>query len=606
MEDRVWFQHYDPEVAPSLDYPPFPADYFLRQSAKRFPQNTALVFGGMAPVLGEQHSEMSYKKLDALVDRFAAGLQKLGLQKGDRVSIYMPNCPQYIIAYYGTLRAGGIVVPSNPLYVARELEHQINNAEATFAVVLSLMYHNVKQIRERTLLKQVIVTNIKEYFPGMLRTLFTVAKEKKDGHRVDISGDANTHWFQKIISSAPAKPQPVDVTPDDTAVLMYTGGTTGIPKGAQLTHKNIVANALQAAAWLLGGGTGSDGEEVMMTALPMTHSYSMTVCMNLSIFHGHKQIIIPNPRDVPYLLNAINIHKPTLLPGVPTLYTVINNNAGVKAGKYDVKSINACISGAAGLPVEVQQEFQKITGGKLVEGYGLSEASPVTHCNPLGSGGRIGTIGVPVPDTEAKIVDYETEEKEVGPGESGVLCIHGPQVMKGYWHMPTETANTLRQHADGKVWLHTGDIAEMSEDGYFRIVDRKKDMILAAGGFNVYPRDIEERLYEHPKVLEAAAIGLPVGGASQRPKVFIVLREGETATRREMIDWCKEGLAEYKIPRYVEFREELPKTMVGKILRLQLMEDEERKAMEKAQQKSVKIGLKDEAEEDEADTEVAD
>ncbi|MBN1995351.1 MAG: AMP-binding protein [Anaerolineae bacterium] len=586
MASHVWHQFYDPEVPTSIDYPANPADYFLRKSAQRFPHNIALIFGSLAPVVGEVHSKMTYQKLDALVDRFAAGLQELGLQKGDRVGIYMPNCPQYVIAYYGTLRAGGIVVPCNPLNVAREVEQQFNNAEATYAVVLSMLYPNIKQVRAKTSLNHVIVTNIKEYFPGLLKTLFTVAKEKKGGHRVDISGDPHTTWFQDFLSSAPAKPQPVEITPDDTAVLMYTGGTTGVPKGAQLTQKNIVSNALQAAAWLMGGGTGTDGEEVMLTALPMTHSYSMTVCMNLSVFHGHTQVIIPNARDIPHLLTAINKHKPTLLPGVPTLYTVINNNAGVKAGKYDLKSIKACISGAAGLPVEVQQEFQRITGGKLVEGYGLSEASPVTHANPLGSGGRIGTIGVPIPDTEAKIVDNETEEKELGPGQTGVLCIHGPQVMKGYWHMPTETANTLREHADGKIWLHTGDVAEMSEDGFFRIVDRKKDMILAAGGFNIYPRDIEERLYEHPKVLEAAAIGVPVGGTSQRPKVFVVLKEGEAATRRELIDWCKEGLAEYKIPRYVEFRNELPKTMVGKILRLQLMAEEQQKAKEKAEDKA--------------------
>ena len=440
MERQIWHQHYDPEVPVSLDYPPHPVDYFLRQSAQKYPNNVALIFGALVPVVKELHSNITYRELDALVDRFAAGLQKLGLQKGDRVGIYMPNCPQYVIAYYGTLRAGGIVVPTNPLNVAREVELQFNNAEASFAVVLSLLYPHVKQARPKTSLKHVIVTNVKEYFPAPLKLLFTLSKEKKGGHRVDISADPNTTWLQDFLALAPAKPQPVEISHEDTAVLMYTGGTTGVPKGAQLTHKNLVANALQAAAWLKGGGTGADGDEVMMTALPMTHSYSMTVCMNLSIFHGHKQVLIPNPREIPHLLTAINLHKPTLLPGVPNLYTVINNNSGVKAGKYDVKSIKACISGAAGLPVEVQREFQQRTGGKLVEGYGLSESSPVSHANPLGSGGRIGTIGVPIPDTEAVVVDTETEEKVLGPNQAGVLCIHGPQVMKGYWHMPTETA----------------------------------------------------------------------------------------------------------------------------------------------------------------------
>lgn len=577
MESKVWHQHYDPGVAPSLEYPPYPVDHFLRETAKKYPDKTALIFGGVAPVLGEQHNTVSYRQLDALADRFAAALQNAGLQKGDRVSIYMPNCPQVAIAYYGTLRAGGIVVPSNPLYVAREIEHQLNDAGATFVVVLSMLYNNVKQIRDNTPVKQVIVTNIKEYFPGLLKTLFTVAKEKKDGHKVDISGDADTVWFQDFLAPAGSQPEPVGVSPEDTAVLMYTGGTTGVPKGAELTHKNAVANAIQSAAWMKGGGL-KEGAEVMMTALPMTHSYSMTVSMNLSVFNGFSQVLIPNPRDFKHLLSSVNIHKPSLFPGVPTLYNAIANHPEVKAGKYDVKSIKICISGAAGLPVEVQQEFQRITGGKLVEGYGLSETSPVALANPLGWGGRIGTIGVPIPDTEVKIVDNENEETELGPGEPGIICLHGPQVMKGYWNMPEETANTLRMHNDGKVWLHTGDVAEMTEDGFFRIVDRKKEMILAAGGLNVYPRDIEERLYEHPKILEAAAIGVPVGSANQRAKVFVVLKEGESLSEDEVIEWCREGLAQFKVPKFVEYRDELPKTPVGKILRRQLMEDELKKA----------------------------
>jgi long-chain acyl-CoA synthetase len=576
MEPRVWHQHYDPGVPTSLEYPPYPVDYFLRRTAERFPNNTALIFGSLAPLLGEQHNILTYRQLNELVDRFAAGLQQLGLQPGDRVAIYMPNCPQLVIAYYGVLRAGGIVVPSNPLYVAREIEHQLNDSGAIFAVTLSLLYPNIRQARAHTSLKHVIVTNIKEYFPGLLKLLFTLAKEKKGGHRVDISNDADTSWFQDILSRAPATPRPVEIEPEDTAVLMYTGGTTGVPKGAQLTHKNVVTNAIQAATWLVGG-RNADGKEVMLTALPLTHSYAMTVCMNLSVFYGYAQILIPNPREFIHLLSVINTHKPTLFPGVPTLYTAINNHADVKAGKYDIKSIKVCLSGAAGLPVEVQEEFQRITGGKLVEGYGLSETSPVSHANPIGSGGRIGTIGLPISDTDAKLMDPDTEEEEVGPNQPGILCIHGPQVMKGYWGMPTETANVLRTHADGKVWLHTGDVAEMSEDGYFRIVDRKKDMILAAGGFNVYPRDIEERLYEHPKILEAVAIGVPVGGDNQRAKVFVVLRQGETMTEEEVIEWCRSGLARYKVPKFVEFRQELPKTMVGKILRRQLAEEEERK-----------------------------
>jgi long-chain acyl-CoA synthetase len=582
MQSQVWHQHYDPGIPISLEYPTQPIDHFLRETAQNYGDKAALISGGMLPLLGERHHTMTFQELDSLVDRFAAGLQKQGLQKGDRIAIYMPNCPQFVIAYYGALRAGGIVVPSNPLYVAREIRHQLNDSGAKFAVVLSMLYPNLKSVRAETDLKHVIVTNIKEYFPGLLKTLFTLTKEKADGHRVDISGDPQTSWFQDFLASSSLQPEPVDISPEDIAVLMYTGGTTGVPKGAQLTHANLIANATQSKYWLLGS-EGEGGQDVMLTALPVTHAYAMTVCLNLSIFNGFTQIIVPNPRDLNYVLNVINIHKPTIVPGVPALYTVLNNHPDVKAGKYDLRSIKVCLSGAAGLPMEVQQEFQRITGGKLVEGYGLSESSPVALANPINSGGQIGTIGVPISDTEVKIVDEADDDKSLGPNEPGILCIHGPQVMKGYWGMPTETANTLRQHADGKEWLHTGDVAEMSEDGYFRIVDRQKDMILAAGGFNVYPRDIEERLYEHPKVLEAAAIGVPVGGTNQRAKVFVVLKPEETVTPEELIAWCSEGLARYKVPKFVEFRDELPKTFVGKILRRKLVEEEANKETERSQ-----------------------
>jgi long-chain acyl-CoA synthetase len=560
METQPWHQHYDQGVPPTLSYPAVPVHEMLNNTAAKFPDNTAIIF---------YDNKLTYRQLNTLVDKFAAGLQQLGLKKGDRVALYMANCPQSVIAYYAILRAGGIVVPSNPLFVAREFEHQANDSGARIAICLSLLYPRVKQARSNTQLEHVIVTNVKEYFPGLLKVLFTLAKEKKDGHRVDISGDANTYWFQDVLNSAPDKPTPVGIEPEDTAVLMYTGGTTGVPKGAQLTQHNVVANAVQTATWMVGT---TEGKDVILTALPLTHSYAMTVCMNHAVYRGFAQILIPNPRELDRLLDAVNKHRPSIAPGVPTLYMAINNYPDV--GKYDLKSIQACISGAAGLPPEVQEEFQRITGGKLVEGYGLSEATPVTHCNPISSGGRIGTIGMPLPDTDCKIVDADTESETLGAAEPGVLCVSGPQVMKGYWGMPTETANVLRQDETGKVWLHTGDVAVMSEDGYFRIVDRKKDMILAAGGYNVYPREIEDVLYEHPKVMEAAAIGVPVGGSDQRAKVFIVLRPGETATEDEILDFCNERLAKYKVPKSVEFREDLPKTMVGKILRRELMEEE--------------------------------
>ncbi len=574
MKPQIWHQHYDPGVPASIDYPDQRIDQLLSQTVQKYPDQDAIIFsGGVVPLLGEQHSRMTYRLLESLVSRFAAGLQAHGLQKGDRVALYLPNCPQYVIAYYGTLRAGGIVVPTNPLYTMREVEHQLNDSGSTFIVVLSMLYKNVREIRPHTPLKQVIVTNIKEHFPFVLRTLFTLTKEKADGHRVDISGAVKTMWFNDFLENSSHEPTTVDVSMDDTAVLMYTGGTTGTPKGAQLTHKNIVANPTQAEAWLRGVNART-GQEVMLTALPLTHSYSMTACLNLSIIEGYTQVMIPNPRNIPHVLTAIDKHQVTMAPGVPTLYNAIANHPDVRAGKYSLKSINFCLSGAAGLPSGVHAEFTQRTGSKLVEAYGLSEASPAVVVNPLGSGGRIGTIGVPLCDTEVKIVDAENESEPLGVGEAGVLCVRGPQVMVGYWKQPEETANTLRTHEDGKVWLHTGDIAEMSEDGYFRIVDRKKDIIMATGGFNVYPRDVEERLYEHPKIMEAAAVGIPPASSNQRVKVYIVLHKDEMLSEEEVIDWCHQGLARYKVPKVVEFRDELPKTMVGKVFRRALVEEE--------------------------------
>jgi long-chain acyl-CoA synthetase len=485
----------------------------------------------------------------------------------------MPNCPQFLIAYYATSMVGGVVVPCNPQYVPRELKHQLSDSGAKVAVTLSLTYPLIKQVRNETALEHVVVTNIKEYFPGLLKFLFTVATEKKEGHFQDISGDANTYWFQDLLVQAPSQPEPVAVTPADTGVLMYTGGTTGVSKGAQLTHKNLVANAVQVRWWMVGS---KPGQEVMMTALPLFHSYAMTVCMNHTVYLAGTMILIPNPRILDHVLKSINKHRPTLFPGVPAMYVSVSNHPDI--GQYDVSSIRACISGAAGLPPEVQESFERLTGGKLVEGYGLSEATPVTHCNPIYGKRKDGSwIGVPFPDTLAIVMDLETGEKRLGTGEIGELCIQGPQVMKGYWNMPTETANSLREHESlgPGPWLHTGDIARMDTDGFFQIVDRKKDMILGSGGYNIYPREVEDVLYEHPKVLEAAVAGVPVGTEKgERVKAYVVLKPGETATEEEILEYCRENLAYYKVPKFVEFRDELPKTMVGKILRRVLIEEE--------------------------------
>jgi long-chain acyl-CoA synthetase len=572
--EKPWLGEYDSGVPATIDYPKVPLQQFLVDTATKFPDKTALIYGNVVEPLGNalMDTSMSYGRLLELTQKFAAALQKLGVQKGDRVAVHLPNCPQFVIAYYATLMVGGIVVPCNPQYVARELEHQFNDSGVKVVVTLSLTYPIVKQVRDKTKLEHVIVTNVKEYFPGLLKFLFTVAVEKKEGHFQDISGDADTYWFQDLLAQAPAKPEPVEVKPGDTGVLMYTGGTTGISKGAQLTHANLVANALQVRWWMWDS---KEGAEVMLTAVPLFHSYGMTVCMNQTISIAGSMVLIPNPRIIDHLLKSINKHKPSLFPGVPAMYVSVINCPDI--GKYDVSSIRACISGAAGLPPEVQEDFERLTGGKLVEGYGLSEATPVTHCNPIYGKRKEGSwIGLPMPDTEAVIKDLETGESIMGVGEIGELCLRGPQVMKGYWNMPTETANALR---DG--WLHTGDIARMDTDGFFQIVDRKKDMILGTGGYNIYPREVEDVLYEHPKVLEATVAGVPVGKErGERVKAYVVLKPGQTATEEEIIEYCRDNLAYYKVPKFVEFRDELPKTMVGKILRRVLVEEELKRLQE--------------------------
>ncbi|MGD9375072.1 MAG: AMP-binding protein, partial [Anaerolineae bacterium] len=388
--EKPWFEEYDSAVPQSIDYPEVPLYQFLVDAAAKYPTKPALVFGNVVEPLGNalMDTSMTYQQLLEQTRQFAAALQQLGVQKGDRVALWLPNCPQFVIAYYGTLMAGAVVVPCNPSYVAREIRHQLQDSGAKVAVVLSLVYPVMKQVRAETQVEHVIVTNIKEYFPGLLKFLFTVATEKKEGHFQDISADPNTYWFQDLLAQAPKQPQPVEVTPQDTAVLMYTGGTTGISKGAQLSHRNLIANALQVRWWMWDS---KEGEEVMLTALPLYHSYSMSVCMNYTMSLGGTMVLIPNP---------INKHKPTLYPGVPGLYVSITNYPEV--GKYDVSSIRACLSGAAGLPPEVQAGFEQLTGAKLVEGYGLSEASPVTHCNPIYGKRKEGSwIGLPMPDTDA-------------------------------------------------------------------------------------------------------------------------------------------------------------------------------------------------------------
>jgi long-chain acyl-CoA synthetase len=560
FQEKPWLKFYESHIPERLDYPRTTLPDILQGKARIFPDKTAIIF---------KDRRISYREYNETVDRLAAGLQNLGVDKGDRVAIHLINCPQFAFAYFAILRLGGVVVPCNPTYTAREIAHQLNDSGAKTIITLSAFYPLIREIRAETQLYHVLVAKIKSYLPTMTRLLFTLFKEKNSGHRVSIKNDQNTYWLSDLVKNAPGQPRRVKHHEDDTGVLMYTGGTTGVAKGAQLTHKNILANAWQGKIWI----NAKDGEETTMATLPLFHSYGMTTCLNSSLVSAGTLILAPDPRNIDDIINTIQKHRPTYYPGVPAFYVSVNNYPEIE--NYDLSSIQVCSSGAAPLAPEVQQQFQELTGARLAEGYGLSEASPVTHANPAFGDNRIGTVGIPWPDTEVKIVDGESGDTILGTDEEGELCVRGPQIMVGYWNMPTETANALRPDpAGGDPWLYTGDIATMDEDGYFRIVDRKKDMILGASGLNIYPREIEDILYEHPKVLEAAAAGVPIPVKGERVKAFIVLKPGTSADEEEIIEFCRENLAPYKVPSFVEFRDSLPKTMVGKVLRRELVEEE--------------------------------
>ena len=559
---KPWLSSYDEGVPATLEYPEIRLDQLLADSAAKYPEQRAIVFGArVGPRILD--AAMSYQQLDHAVSLLASSLQRLGVNQGDRVAIVMPNCPQFVIAFYGILRAGAIVVPCNFLNSASELEHQLADAGAEVVCVLSPYYHKVHSIRAGAGLRHVLVTNIKEHFPSLLRLLFTLTKEKKGGHRVELASP-DDRWLKSLLAGPSPALKPVEIDAQSTACLLYTGGTTGVPKGAQLTHRNLVSNALAGLVW----SSAQEGQEITVGALPLFHSYGMTSVMNMSIAGALTMVLIPDPRDILHIMGSVSKHTATFYPAVPTLYVAINNHPQVQ--DFDLRSIRVCLSGAAPLPGEVQEEFQNLTGCTLVEAYGLTETSPATHVNPIGRN-KIGFIGIPWPDTDARIMDVDTGEQELPAGEIGELVIQGPQVMKGYWAQPTETSNVLREHAElgPGLWLHTGDIARMDKDGYFQIVDRKKDMIIC-GGFNVYPRDVEEVLFKHPAVKEAAVVGIPDEYRGETVRAFVILSEETSATEEEIITFCREHLASYKVPSSVKFRSELPKSTVGKVLRREL------------------------------------
>jgi long-chain acyl-CoA synthetase len=565
-EHRPWFASYPEGVGRSLEpYPEMSAFGMLEAAARRHAEATAIGWFG---------AKIPYRTLLAEVERCSAALAGLGIAKGDRVALVMPNCPQYIIAYYATIRLGAIVVGNNPLYTTREMEHQLRDSGAEVVIVLDLLYSDFADVFAQVGIAHVVVARLNDYMTFPKKQLAPLLRFRKNQRAQGkpwppVPKDAPVRRWEAWLSSA--GPVPVAATVDpakDAAGFIYTGGTTGISKGAMLSHHNLVSNAMQAKEIL----QLEEGKEALLGPLPFFHSFGM-ISMNVAILVGGKMVPIPNPRDLHLVLEEMGKEKPTFVPGVPRLFNAINESP--LAAKLDLRSVKACISGAAPLPTAVAERFAEITGGaKLVEGYGLTECSPLTHVNPL-SAPRAGSIGLPAPDTECKIVDLDDPDKELGPGERGELCIRGPQVMLGYWNRPEETALAIRNG-----WFHTGDVAVMDEDGYFSIVDRLKEMIIVSG-FNVYPTEVEDVLYHHPKVSKAAVIGVPDDQTGEAVKAFVVLKEGESATPEEIVAWARDpanGLTAYRAPKQVEIRDALPETMVGKVLRRVLAEEERQKA----------------------------
>ncbi len=552
-QDKPWLAHYEKGVPENIIYEETCLPEFLEASAQKFPDKTALIFQGYT---------ISYAKLNEMVNAFAGCLTDFGIKKGESVAVLLPNVIPCLASYYAILKIGGIAVMNNPLYSDRELEHQFNDSESKVLITLDLLGNRMIDLRPKTKIKQIIYASIGDYLPFPKNLLFPlVAKKKKLS--ADVKSARDVYKWKDTLKDRTTDLPKVELSFNDIAMYQYTGGTTGVSKGVILTHGNLSKQVQQIASWF---PAFEKGKEVMLSALPYFHVFGLSGVMNFSVFMGWSQILVPKPQPEP-LLEAIRKFKPTFAPLVPTMYIGILNHPDID--KTDLTSIKGCFSGSAPLPVEVLHEFEEKTGAVIVEGFGLTETSPVTHCNPFAGGKRkIGSVGLPVSDTKCRIVALDDRETDVPVGETGELLIKGPQIMKGYWNMPDETAETL---TDG--WLHTGDIAKMDEDGYFYIVDRIKDMIIS-GGYNVYPRDIDEVFYDHPKVQEACSIGIPHPTRGEAIKVFVVLKEGETATKEDFISYCETRLAKYKLPTEIDFRTDLPKTNVGKILRKELRAEE--------------------------------
>ena len=552
---KPWLAHYDAEVRPSIA--PYPAktlvDYLDRLAAEHA-SATALLFKG---------ATVSYGQLDKESTAFAGALWSLGVRKGDRVALLLPNCPQFFIAEFGAWKIGAVVVGVNPTYSERELEQVLHSTRAETIVAMTPFYARVKQVQGRTGAKRVIATSIKEYLPPHLRLLFTLFKEAKEGHRITLSGD--DFWLQGLLASHSHAARPdVAVGPDDRAVILSSGGTTGTPKGVVGLHRHYVMAGLQLYEWTKSAK--QPWTDVIMLPLPLFHVYANVGVQPLAFVGPNPLSLVPNPRDIGDLLKTIKQVKPRFFNGVPTMYNAMLNHPDVRDGKMDLRSIKLCICGASALMAETKRQFEEKTGAVMLEGYSLTEAMMACCVNPVKGANKIGSIGMPLPDVDARIVDVEDPTQEMKTGEVGELILRAPQLMLEYWNNPLETAETLRTYDEGGPWLHTGDLAYLDADGYIFLVDRKKDM-MKTSGFQVWPREIEEVIAAHPAVLEVGVAGIPDAVKGEVAKAWVVLKADRRVTEEELRAYCRERLAPYKVPAKVEFRTELPKTMVGKILR---------------------------------------
>ncbi|MGM0854095.1 MAG: long-chain-fatty-acid--CoA ligase [Bacillota bacterium] len=531
MTTKSWLSHYPETFETEIPEVDFSIPEMLRHTVSSFPAHPCISF---------YQKRITYGELQGAVTMLASSFQHIGVKKGDRVAIMLPNCPQYVISYYGILTSGGIVTQVNPMSVERELIHLLNDSGAETIVVLDRFYSMVNSIQKETKIKRIIAVS----FQGE----YTLVPPDYDFDEFLMVGDGE-------VSQVSINPE------EDVAVLQYTGGTTGASKGVMLTHKNILSNVIQSQ--LFFKDSIETGKERSLSVIPFFHVFGMNSCMNFAVYSANEMILLPR-FELTEVLTTIKNEQPTLFPGVPTMYVAITNHP--QAEEFGIDSIKICNSGSAPMPVELLNQFEKKTGAKILEGYGLSEASPTTHCNPAFAERKPGTVGIGFPSTDYKVVDLATGTMEVPLGDVGELIIKGPQIMKGYWNLHEETAHALR---DG--WLYTGDIARMDEEGYVSIVDRKKDMIIASG-YNVYPREVEEIIYEHPSVQEVVVIGVPDSYRGETVKAVIVLKSGKKATEEELVHFCQENMSSFKVPKSIEFRNELPKTSVGKILRRALRE----------------------------------